>query len=63
MEDMMKTVMITVVELTTRAVKAEEVEASLRAVIEKLENDRDYWKRECFKLGERLEKLKGESNA
>ena len=58
-----KVMLDTIVELTTRAVKAEETEASLRAVIEKLESDREYWKREAFRLGEKLEKLKGESNA
>lgn len=57
-----KVMLDTIVELTTRAVKAEEMEASLRAVINKLESDRDYWKREAFKLGDKLEKMKGEAD-
>ncbi len=60
--DGIKAMLDTIVELTTRAVKAEETEASLRAVIDKLESDRDYWKNECFKLAGKLEKMKGEAD-
>ena len=58
-----KEVLDTIVELSVKAVKAEDLAETYRVCMEKQRDEKEYWKRECDKLLKRLEKLEGKHNA
>ena len=58
-----KEILDTIIELSVKAAKAEDLAETYRVCMEKQRDEKEYWKRECDKLEKRLEKLKGEPNA
>ena len=69
MADMVKAIMDSLIEMTVRAIHAEDMVEALKANITKLEEDKTFWRRaydrmdaEVNKLKEELASMKGEQD-
>ena len=60
---MVTAIMNSLIEMTTRAVKAEELEAALRANITKLEGDAAFWKRAYDRVKAQLDALEAKNDS
>lgn len=56
-------IMDSLIEMTKRAVTAENLEAALRANIEKARNDAEYWKEAYHRVDKRLQSREAELEA
>lgn len=61
LREMVKAMMESLIEMTTRAVKAEEMEAALRANITKLEEDKAFWRKAYDRAQAKVEELEGKN--
>lgn len=59
---MVTAIMNSLIEMTTRAVKAEELEAALRANIDKYQEDAAFWKRAYDRVKLQLDALEAKKN-
>ena len=59
---MITAIMDSLIEMTTRAVKAEEMEAALRANITKLEEDKAFWKRAYDRVQAKVNELEAKND-
>ena len=60
---MVTAIMNSLIEMTTRAVKAEEMEEALRANIKKLEEDSAFWKRAYDRVKLQLDALEAKNDS